>query len=1266
MKVNLFPCKIVTIIFWYMICLMCTAEIRDISEDKTLTFYLSFDKGLDADYAAGSRRHIIKGKDVFEQVDGIEGKGVVVSHPSSFLFYEIEKNVSADEGTISMWIKSIDWENRSWKFRIFWNSYPWLLYIRDNGSLALHVAYWDSKEHTVISRTAAYMCNWKPGEWHHVAATWSKKDAEISLFFDGERVSVQKDVPAGIFSFATDLFSIGLSKTWEKISDKPDTVIDEVRIFNKSLEPGQIKEIFMKYEDRRSLPENPIQQKGFSTSLPKTVVNRNEPKENLEKLLKLPEAYEPRNNIDSDGDGVDDATEMFVKMTSPFERDTSGDGVPDNISSHPLVHRELVGKSFPKAEVKEVNGALTFVVNGEPLASMWYNDWMPGYTPLLKRLGEVGMRLHLVDHNIFSPNERDSSLSDLDFHIEKVMRAIPDAYIIIRVRYMFMGYQWFAEHFPGDIVYYSDGEPMILSWPVVGPRYSFASQAVKAIIAQELVRLINHVRLSRWGDRVIGIKIDGGQTGEWSWWASDETSQKGIDHGPAMRKAFSRFLEKKYGSEENLKKAWRDNYASIKTPEIPHIKTRFSFDSYGTFDPDTQQHILDFWRCYNEVVTDMALYLAEVAKKASDGNWLVGFSISNSPEWCFRQGQKSIKRLMKSPYVDFLNQPVEYKYREPGGTTVMRSVFSSEKMHKVVWFGEMDMRTHLSKSGWPSEPKDVSETVEVLKRTAGKFLVMGMPGYWLSFAHNWHDAPEIFSMHKKIQKIGEVCPFIDRNSESEIALVYDEESLFLRNLFVHTYTDIQYALDYVGAPYDYYELDDILSLPEKDIKKYKMVIFIHIQSLTNSERNLIRERILKNNITAVWMGVPGLINTDISPAKNIRYMEDITGFSFSSGQYRGMITITSEGAKTLGLAEGTSITGEFYSKNNQIPTRYHTFFSVDNADEVWGKFDNGSPAFALKNMNKWKSIYCSATLISPEILKALATFAGVHSYISSQDALYKNNSLLVIHTSTPGKKSITLKKKMDVYDLWEEKWIAFNTSSFSFEAVKNTTYLFYTGKKEIFEKSWKEAEKRFNQRNLDRRNKITQMENKSANLNDTQVKYYLDNDGYVKDFLFLGPFLLGARDVRRNLETLPDFLISHGGEKKIMPKEGDSIIDSEGNVKTWRIIHSQKRQNFGSDFGILSGEESVYYLAFYIDSADEQQVILKTSLIDDDLKVWVNDEGRGNRLEFSNGVFFNLRKGRNRILCKMHNHGGPTYFMLQILDRNGKPLVSEVKFTPSQ
>ncbi|GEM_PF-2096683 len=1211
-----------------IVMLLVSSGFTDVKKD--LLFYASFDNDLKADMAQGSRAPTIKGDKVFTLVEGIRGKGVLINYPDAFLYYETENNVYNDEGTVGLWVRAVGWESGDGYNHIFTQGKGILYFFFQGQGRDLYWYYrgWDKEAKQVVSKRVSFRPTWKSGEWHHLAVTWSKEKGEIALFFDGEEAGRESNVPATIFNTKQgEFFSIGPMTPWDHVSGKADTAIDEYAVYKRVLSNSEIRTLY-----------NDISPEG--------------------KIRKLPAAYNPKADTDTDGDGLNDIVEM-IKLSSPFASDTDEDGLGDSVDSKPLVHSGIDRTKLTEATIKRVNDTPAIFMGNRSYCPMAYADPEPGYKPILKKLGDCGLVLQLVQYPLPALDDLKASFRELDFRIEKVLSAIPDGKVIIRVSGMSdKGYSDFYKKHPGDICYFYEKDPVFKGHR---PVYSFASEAWKNYISLALIRLVNHLRLASYGDKVAGIQLCMGETLEWWWWASPEINKRSIDHSDAMSQAFEGFLRKKYNDARNLKKAWNDPEADFNNIAIPLETSRYIYQDGDCFNPQKMQPVIDFLRCYNEVLTDKVLYFARVIKEASENSFLTGFEIEFGPHGYARNGKLNIKPIYTSPYVDFLSAPFEYKNREPGGHDVIRCAYSTMKLHNKIWFNESDMRTSLSNSGMKEEPGNLAESIEVLKRSFSQIYILGLNAYYLTFGHDWYDDSSILSAMERMQNISKAVFMTGSKSNAEIAVIYDEESLFYANTFKHTAGDLRFnALSRMGASYDLYELDDLLN---GRIPRYKVYIFLQAQALTTSERELLKSKVFQGNPLVIWLGVPGLLNTDRQPAMNREYMKELTGFQFISLPSKSKLMATEACAKMFAIKAEESL------YENTADPRYNTFFGVENPETCLAVSSDNLCGAAICNMPGYKSMYISSTLVSPSILRALAKYAGVHVYAEVDDVIYANDRFLTIHTSRPGTKTIIFPEDVDVYDLWSEKWVLNNKNSLVFNAGEKTTYMFYYGNKRKFSSIWEEAKKEFAAEKLKRVNKRNTLEGKEASEENPSPKrsdkavMHLDN-GFVKDFLVMGPFKPNlTRSQYKGFSQIEDFLLPSGGEAAVTPETiiNTGIIKTDQNQYEWKSFHLLSNCHYGADINLPSSDQAVYYVMLYLELSQDMELSLKC-YADDWGKISFNHEYGESKYPCQTETYtFKGNKGFNRILYKVYNSGGPTGFSIRILDANDKPLSARVR-----
>ncbi len=196
-----------------------------------------------------------------EQSEGLDGKalltGVSVKEDGkkqgTFKSYKADGKISVDKGTVSMWIKPVDWKPGDGNVHLFFEARGensrFLIYKYASKSNPLGFIFGPLKEvegkpqWTMVN---ALINDWKPGEWHFVACTWDGKEGR--LYLDGELKSVApiKNFPETPF---TSFYAGGYyPERWT--GTKGMTVLDELKIFAEPLTLEQIHEEWKKHRDK--------------------------------------------------------------------------------------------------------------------------------------------------------------------------------------------------------------------------------------------------------------------------------------------------------------------------------------------------------------------------------------------------------------------------------------------------------------------------------------------------------------------------------------------------------------------------------------------------------------------------------------------------------------------------------------------------------------------------------------------------------------------------------------------------------------------------------------------------------------------------------------------------------------------------------------------------------------------------------------------------------------------------------------------------------
>jgi len=99
----------------------------------------------------------------------------------------------------------------------------------------------------------------------------------------------------------------------------------------------------------------------------------------------------------------------------------------------------------------------------------------------------------------------------------------------------------------------------------------------------------------------------------------------------------------------------------------------------------------------------------------------------------------------------------------------------------------------------------------------------------------------------------------------------------------------------------------------------------------------------------------------------------------------------------------------------------------------------------------WNSVYCAVPLLTPELMRSLARFAGVHVYRDSNDILYADRQFVAVHTgATPATDELRLPAVSDVYDVFGRRVVATGVTSFTLDVPAYSTVLYYLGDAQAF------------------------------------------------------------------------------------------------------------------------------------------------------------------------------------------------------------------------
>ena len=197
-----------------------------------------------SDFNAIHNAEIIEGTPIEKpiRVSGRSGQALKTGPSTGYVEYPTQGVISPAGGTIEMWICPEDWRPGDKEFHVFFEA-------KGEGTLLLY-KYWEtdclymltSDDSTTWQRNRYSIIDigdWKPGEWHHIAGTWSAFG--VMCYVDGKPAS-DKPTEGWLPKALSGYFRIG-DHPWSIPGKPPRTsmsLIDEVRIYDRPLSPAHI------------------------------------------------------------------------------------------------------------------------------------------------------------------------------------------------------------------------------------------------------------------------------------------------------------------------------------------------------------------------------------------------------------------------------------------------------------------------------------------------------------------------------------------------------------------------------------------------------------------------------------------------------------------------------------------------------------------------------------------------------------------------------------------------------------------------------------------------------------------------------------------------------------------------------------------------------------------------------------------------------------------------------------------------------------------
>jgi len=662
-----------------------------------------------------------------------------------------------------------------------------------------------------------------------------------------------------------------------------------------------------------------------------------------------------------------------------------------------------------RAKVEPVNGVARLTINGKPFEpiAFFHNTDIPGPESDRYLREQVALArdagVHLYSLPLRCPRLRDGKTPNYKYSdslIEKFVAVDPEAIFLLRV---YPGPNWSWEEVKrkeipeSEYVRFADGSKKGLS---------IASEWFRRGSNTELAELVARYEESEHSSRIVAWQ-PGGPYHEMF---LSGYRQKGPDYSAANQSAFREWLKRKYATDDALRRAWADPQVSLNKAAIPSFREgRFPMRCGAGgkpiqvfYDIPREQSWIDFSTYMSDITADRIIEWARIVAERSGGRKLCAvfygytFDLPGSISGHYR-----LDRVLACPNVHILASPYSYAGRFVGEPGNFMCPVDSIIAHGRLWFNEDDTRTSLLDlsnvpahfSLFSKKCADLHETVNVLERNFGALLAHRAGTWWMDLvSRGAFNHPEPWKMLSERKPLYSDLYRRPRPYRPDAAIVVDEESKF----YVKDDWDTNYWTLYrlrdesakTGVSVGYYTLADFVAGIVPQCKAY---VFANAFRLTDGQVTAIRQRLDREQATAVWIYAPGYVGSRGADVGNV-------------AKAAGIRLETAEG--TMGSTGMGLLNGETWGGGLTVSPR---LVVRDEEAVPLGRYrSDGRISSAEREHGSHRSVFLGDMGPSAAVLRRLFESAGCHVWASSGEVVQTDGTFLMVHSGADGVRPINL------------------------------------------------------------------------------------------------------------------------------------------------------------------------------------------------------------------------------------------------------------------
>lgn len=652
----------------------------------------------------------------------------------------------------------------------------------------------------------------------------------------------------------------------------------------------------------------------------------------------------------------------------------------------------------------------------------------------IKYAAEAGINVivHYVDLVVNEDGNADDAVQFASYMLQRTLEVAPDAQVVFRTVFSAAN-GWENTYRKAKYVAESGGlgDPSVCDDQYWGDAEKCLSD------------FVSKLRAAPKAEHVMGVHLE---RGEWFFAAG-----WGYDTSPAAQDAFRDWARMRYRNDNvALCASWFDGQVQFETLTVPDYSGEIKAGEEFVRTGRKTRRWVDYHLFLSDVTVERIGKLAHIAKKASDGNFLVGISYGYTFEWSHpASGHLSLGKLLRNPEVDFIAGPPSYRNREPGGTCPFPGPIDSFALNGKLYVSEEDFKTPITAKFEPDDFNPVMKTPQSLEtvhwRGLGAAVAHGGGVCWMDlWGNGWLKSPGIWERASQVRDA-----LINRMAvplgDPDIAVFIDERSLAYlvdQRAFALLVQNVRESVLRSGLSAGFYLLSDLAH--REQFPEAKVYVFLNAWDIRPEVRSAIKARLQRDNKVLFWMYAAGLFDTGRDALERVR---EVTGIALKR--------------QPFAAKSGTAIVHRKHPLCEALPENVlshggelePSYFAIPEESVVLGEYTaTGLPSFVLRENHddpkqKWTSVFLGEPVVTPALFRALGQMAGAHVWSFQEDLVHVRSPFLTLHASGAGTRSITLPEKLSAYNLQRKEWNGTEGGQLKLNVSDGQTQTFLVGSK---------------------------------------------------------------------------------------------------------------------------------------------------------------------------------------------------------------------------